>query len=384
MSKRFTPMLAERLSSVGEYYFSKKLREIELLRREGKEIISLGIGSPDMAPHPSVIERLNSESQRPNVHGYQSYRGAAELRQAFAAWYLRKFGVEVDSENEVLPLIGSKEGLMHICMTYLNRGDRVLVPNPGYPTYTSAVRLAGGEEVGYTLSEEMMWQPDLEKLPTDGVRMMIINYPHMPTGAVASLDALRRIVDFCRQHDILLINDNPYCFIRNLTPISIMQVNGAKDIAIELTSLSKSHNMAGWRVGAVIAAKERVDEILRFKSNMDSGMFLPIQAAAATALSLGDEWYVQQNTEYYRREEIGMAIFDALNLTYSKNQAGLFLWGRLPQGRECYVFCDELLYEKGIFLTPGGIFGSAGEQYMRLSLCADCQTLGRVLEIVKG
>ena len=384
MSKSFKPTLAERLSSVGEYYFSKKLREIEELRRDGKQIISLGIGSPDMAPHPSVIARLNSESQRANVHGYQSYRGAAELRQAFAAWYWRKFGVELDAESEVLPLIGSKEGLMHICMTYLNRGDRFLKDTATTEIYTSAVRLAGGEEVGYALSEEMMWQPDLEHLPTEGVRMMIINYPHMPTGAVASLDMLGRIVDFCRQHDILLINDNPYCFIRNATPISIMQVDGAKEVAIELTSLSKSHNMAGWRVGAVIAAKERVDEILRFKSNMDSGMFLPVQAAAATALSLGDEWYVQQNVEYYRREEIGMAIFDALNITYSRNQAGLFLWGRLPQGRECYEFCDALLYEKGVFLTPGGIFGSAGEQYMRLSLCADCQTLRGVLEIVKG
>lgn len=383
MNKEFTPALADRLSSVGEYYFSKKLREIDLLRQEGRQIISLGIGSPDMPPHKAVIERLNNESQRTDVHGYQSYRGTAELRQAFAAWYGRKFGVAIDSEKEVLPLIGSKEGIMHICMTYLNSGDRVLVPNPGYPTYTSAVRLAGGEVVNYELSQESQWQPDLETLPTERVRIMIINYPHMPTGTVASLEQLSKIVEFCRQHNILLVNDNPYCFIRNATPCSIMQVEGARDIAIELTSLSKSHNMAGWRVGAIIANEKRVNEVLRFKSNMDSGMFLPVQAAAATALSLGEEWYQQQNEEYYRREKLGKAIFDALNITYSQQQAGLFLWGRLPQGRNCYEFCDELLYDKGVFLTPGGIFGSAGEAYMRLSLCADCKVLEKVLEIVK-
>lgn len=384
MEQKFSPILAERLSSVGEYYFSRKLREIDELRRSGKEIISLGIGSPDMPPHPSVVERLGCEAQQPNAHGYQSYRGAAELREAFAAWYYRKFGVAVDSISEVLPLIGSKEGLMHICMTYLNRGDRVLVPNPGYPTYTSAVRLAGGEVAYYDLSQHRGWMPDFDTMATESVKMMIINYPHMPTGAVATLSDFERIVAFCRNHNILLVNDNPYCFIRNATPLSLMQVDGAKDIAIELTSLSKSHNMAGWRVGAIIANRERIEEILRFKSNMDSGMFLPVQAAAATALSLGDEWYVQQNAEYLRREEFGKAIFDALHIAYNDNQAGLFLWGRLPEGRECYEFCDELLYEKGIFLTPGGIFGSAGENYMRLSLCADCNTLKRVLEIVKG
>ena len=383
MSNKFQPTLSCRLDGVGEYYFSRKLREIEALRASGKKIISLGIGSPDMPPHPSVMERLAAESAKPNTHGYQSYKGSAELREAFAAWYGRRFGVELDPSSEIMPLIGSKEGIMHIAMTYLNAGDRVLVPNPGYPTYTSAVTLAGGVPTPYSLSAESGWLPDFESIDTSGVKMMIINYPHMPTGATATLESLKSIVDFCRANSILLLNDNPYGFIRNSQPISLLQVEGAKDIAMELNSLSKSHNMAGWRIGMLAAAKERIDEVLRFKSNMDSGMFLPLQLAAATALSLGDEWYEAQNSEYYRREQMGKAIFDALGIVYAQNQAGLFLWGRLPEGENCYDFCDKLLYEKGVFLTPGGIFGSEGERYMRLSLCAPQSLLESVLNIVK-
>ena len=272
---------------------------------------------------------------------------------------------------------------MHISMTYLNAGNKVLVPNPGYPTYTSAVTLAGGVPTPYNLTAESGWLPDFESIDTSGVKMMIINYPHMPTGATATLESLKQIVDFCRANSILLLNDNPYGFIRNAQPVSLLQVEGAKDIAMELNSLSKSHNMAGWRIGMLAAAKERIDEILRFKSNMDSGMFLPLQLAAATALSLGDEWYEAQNSEYYRREQVGKAIFDALGIEYAQNQAGLFLWGRLPEGENCYDFCDKLLYEKGVFLTPGGIFGSEGEKYMRLSLCAPQSVLESVLNIVK-
>ena len=383
MINRFQPTLSSRLDGVGEYYFSKKLREIDNLRKEGKTIISLGIGSPDMAPHPSVIERLAVESAKPNAHGYQSYKGAQELRNAFSGWYGRKFGVELNPDSEIMPLIGSKEGIMHIAMTYLNAGDKVLVPNPGYPTYTSAVTLAGGIPTPYNLTAESGWLPDFESIDTQGVKLMIINYPHMPTGAVATLAELKKIVDFCRANSILLLNDNPYGFIRNSQPISLLQIEDTKDIAMELNSLSKSHNMAGWRIGMLAASEYRITEILRFKSNMDSGMYLPLQLAAATALGLGDEWYEAQNEEYYRREKIGKAIFDALGLEYAENQAGLFLWGRLPEGENCYDFCDKLLYDKGIFLTPGGIFGSEGERYMRLSLCAPQSVLETVLKILK-
>ena len=383
MIKSFQPTLSQRLDGVGEYYFSKKLREIDNMRKEGKTIISLGIGSPDMPPHPSVMARLAEESSKPNTHGYQSYKGAEQLRVAFAEWYGRMFGVELNADSEIMPLIGSKEGIMHIAMTYLNAGDRVLVPNPGYPTYTSAVTLAGGVATPYNLTAESGWLPDFENIDTQSVKLMIINYPHMPTGAVATLEDLAKIVAFCREHSILLLNDNPYGFIRNPHPVSLLQVEGAKDIAMELNSLSKSHNMAGWRVGMLAASEQRITEVLRFKSNMDSGMFLPLQLAAATALGLGQQWYDSQNEEYYRREELGKAIFDVLGLEYADNQAGLFLWGRLPKGQNCYDFCDHLLYEKGIFLTPGGIFGSEGESYMRLSLCAPQQVLENVLEILR-
>ncbi|MBE6193948.1 MAG: aminotransferase class I/II-fold pyridoxal phosphate-dependent enzyme [Rikenellaceae bacterium] len=383
MSKPLEFKLSSRLEGVGEYYFSRKLREIDNLRQQGRTIISLGIGSPDMPPHPTVTERLATESAKTTTHGYQSYKGAVELREAFSAWYSRMFGVELNPATEIMPLIGSKEGIMHICMTYLNAGDKVLVPNPGYPTYTSAVTLAGGVATPYNLNEDNGYLPELENIDPSGVKMMIINYPHMPTGAVASLEELKQIVNFCRESGILLLNDNPYGFIRNAQPVSLLQVEGAKDVAMELNSLSKSHNMAGWRVGMLAASEQRITEVLRFKSNMDSGMFLPLQLAAATALGLGAEWYEELNSVYYRREKIGKQIFDALGIEYAKNQAGLFLWGRLPEGIDCYEFCDKLLYERGVFLTPGAVFGSNGTRYMRLSLCATEEVLLSVLNIVK-
>lgn len=371
--------LADRLGAVSEYYFSRKLREIDEMRRAGADVLSLGVGSPDLPPHPSVVERLASEASKASTHGYQSYRGAAELRNAFSAWYKTRFGVELNPDNEILPLIGSKEGVMHTVMTYISKGDKVLVPNPGYPTYSSAVRLAEGKVVSYSLKEENGYMPELDTLPTEGVKMMVVNYPHMPTGAVASKEELQKIVDWCCKHNILLVNDNPYCFLRNDSPISLLAVEGAMDVAIELNSLSKSHNMAGWRVGMIGGAKERIDEILRFKSNMDSGMFLPLQLAAATALGLGDEWYEEQNKVYRSREALAMQIMDTLGLECRPNQAGLFLWGRIPNGENCYDFCDKLLYEKHIFLTPGGVFGNEGEQYVRISLCASEELLQRVL-----
>ena len=375
--------LATRLSSVGEYYFSRKLREIEEMRRNGANVLSLGIGSPDLPPHPSVVERLSAEAAKATAHGYQSYKGAVELRNAFSEWYRTRFGVELNPESEILPLIGSKEGVMHCVMTYISKGDKVLVPNPGYPTYSSAVRLAEGEVVYYPLKEENNYMPELDTLPTEGVKMMIVNYPHMPTGAVASKEELQRIVDWCHEHHILLINDNPYCFLRNDNPLSLLAIEGAKDVAIELNSLSKSHNMAGWRVGMIGGDKARIDEILRFKSNMDSGMFLPLQLAAATALRLGDEWYAEQNKIYRAREAKGLQIMEALGVECRPHQAGLFLWGRVPNGENCYDFCDRLLYDKHIFITPGGIFGNEGEQYVRISLCASEELLDRVLQRIK-
>ncbi|MBR2351359.1 MAG: aminotransferase class I/II-fold pyridoxal phosphate-dependent enzyme [Alistipes sp.] len=384
MTERFQPQLSSRLSSVGEYYFSRKLREIEDMRRAGADIISLGVGSPDLPPHPSVVERLASEAARASAHGYQSYRGVAELRGALATWYGRYFGVALDAESEILPLIGSKEGVMHTVMTYISKGDKVLVPNPGYPTYASAVRLAEGEVVEYALREESDYVPDIEALPTEGVKMMIINYPHMPTGAVASSEVLQRVVDWCREHHVLLVNDNAYGFLRNEARLSLLAIEGAREVAIELNSLSKSHNMAGWRIGMIGGARGRIDEILRFKSNMDSGMYLPLQLAAATALGLGDEWYEEQNRVYRSREAKGMAIMKALGVECRPNQAGLFLWGMVPDGEDCYSFCDRLLYEKHIFLTPGGVFGSEGERYVRLSLCASEGLLDRVLERINS
>ena len=380
--------LSDRLDGVGEYYFSRKLREIDQMRAAGRRIISLGIGSPDRPPHPSVVERLHEIASLPNTHAYQSYKGAAVLRRAFATWYADRYGVQLDPESEILPLIGSKEGLMHICMTYLRKGDRVLIPNPGYPTYRSAVTLSGGEPKEYRLNSEGDWFPDFEQIEREGlegVKMMILNYPQMPTGAVPTREMFARVVEFAHRHSILLVHDNPYSFVRNAEPLSLLSIEGAKECAIELNSLSKSHNMAGWRIGMIGGRKEWIDQIMRFKSNMDSGQFLPMQEAAATALALGDEWYAELNEEYYAREEYGYRLLDALGCSYRKGQAGLFVWAELPKEFEgdCYAFSDLVLERCGVFVTPGGIFGSEGNRYIRISLCSKREQLVEAIEAIE-
>lgn len=380
--------LSDRLDGVGEYYFSRKLREIDQMRAAGRRIISLGIGSPDRPPHSSVVDRLHEVALRPDTHAYQSYKGAAVLRRAFSAWYADRYGVQLDPESEILPLIGSKEGLMHICMTYLRKGDRVLIPNPGYPTYRSAVTLSGGEPKEYRLNSEGDWFPNFEQIEREGlegVKMMILNYPQMPTGAVPTREMFARVVEFAHRHSILLVHDNPYSFVRNAEPLSLLSVEGAKECAIELNSLSKSHNMAGWRIGMIGGRKEWIDQIMRFKSNMDSGQFLPMQEAAATALALGDEWYAELNEEYYAREEYGYRLLDALGCTYRKDQAGLFIWAELPKEFEgdCYAFSDRVLERCGVFVTPGGIFGSEGNRYIRISLCAKREQLAEAIEAIE-
>lgn len=388
MKEPINIQLSDRLEGVGEYYFSRKLREIDQMRAAGRRIISLGIGSPDRSPHSSVVDRLHEVASRPDTHAYQSYKGAAVLRRAFSAWYAERYGVQLDPESEILPLIGSKEGLMHICMTYLRKGDRVLIPNPGYPTYRSAVTLSGGEPKEYRLNAEGDWFPNFDEIESEGlegVKMMILNYPQMPTGAVPTREMFARVVEFAHRHSILLVHDNPYSFVRNAEPLSLLSIEGAKECAIELNSLSKSHNMAGWRIGMIGGRKEWIDQIMRFKSNMDSGQFLPMQEAAAEALALGNEWYAELNEEYYAREAYGYRLLDALGCSYRKGQAGLFIWAELPAEFEgdCYAFSDRVLERCGVFVTPGGIFGSEGDRYIRISLCAKREQLAEAIEAIE-
>ena len=368
---------SSRLEGIGEYYFSQKLREIDELNKQGKNIINLGIGSPDLPPHPSVIKILQEEAAKPNTHAYQNYKGSPILRNAIAGWYKTWYGVELDSDKEILPLIGSKEGIMHICMTYLNVGDEALIPNPGYPTYTSAVKLSGGNAITYELSEANHWEPDfetLEKSDLSKVKLMWVNYPHMPTGQLPSKSLFEKIIAFGLKHNILICHDNPYSFILNDSPMSMLGVAGAKEVAIELNSLSKSQNMAGWRVGILCGSKERIDEIIRFKSNMDSGMFLPVQLAAATALGLGKEWYDEVNKVYANRREKVYQLLTKINCQFSKKQAGLFVWAKIPEKyRNGFELSDEILYNAKVFITPGGIFGSAGDGYVRVSLCGSIE-----------
>ena len=376
--------VSERLKGIGEYYFSQKLREIEQLNKQGKNIINLGIGSPDLPPHPDVVKILQEESSKPNTHAYQSYKGSPVLRNAIAEFYKNWYHVEVNADTEVLPLIGSKEGIMHICMTYLNNGDEAFIPNPGYPTYSSAVKLAGGKCVEYELKEENNWEPDfneLEKLDLSKVKLMWVNYPEMPTGKPATTQLFEKVVAFGKKHNILICHDNPYSFILNNKPISLLSVDGAKDVAIELNSLSKASNMAGWRVGMMVGAKERIEEVLRFKSNMDSGMFLPVQLAAAKALSLGTEWYEELNSVYTKRREVVYQLLEVLNCSYDKSQVGMFVWAKIPAAyKDGYVLSDEVLYNKNVFITPGGIFGSNGNGYIRISLCAKEEVLQQALQ----
>ena len=385
-------MTAKRLEGIGEYYFSQKLREIDELNRQGRQVINLGIGSPDMPPHPDVIKTLQDESAKPNVHAYQNYKGSPVLRKAIAAWYKTWYAVTLNPDTEILPLIGSKEGIMHICMTYINEGDDVYVPNPGYPTYRSAAKLAGGNIVEYTLEENNNWLPDFEKLEklissskkNQSTRLLFVNYPHMPTGQLPTQSFFEALVAFAKANQLLIVHDNPYSFILNNRPASLLSVEGAKEVAVELNSLSKSQNMAGWRVGMLCGARERIDEVLRFKSNMDSGMFLPVQLAAATALMLGGEWYDSINTMYKNRREKVFALLQLLNCSFSPEQAGMFVWAKIPGSyKDGYALSDEVLYTSNVFITPGGIFGSAGKDYVRVSLCCTEQKIDESINRIK-
>ncbi|MEY4052183.1 MAG: hypothetical protein RIR64_1168 [Bacteroidota bacterium] len=380
---------ANRLEGIGEYYFSTKLREIDELNKAGKGILNLGIGSPDLPPHPEVVQTLHKEAVKENVHGYQSYKGSPLLREAVANWYKKYFNVaDLNPATEILPLLGSKEGIMHICMTYLNEGDQVLIPNPGYPTYTSAVKLAGGTPLYYELTADNSWAPDfenLEKSDLSKVKLMWVNYPHMPTGQRPTKELFEKIVAFGIKHQILICHDNPYAFILNDKPESLLSINRAKEVVIELNSLSKSQNMAGWRVGMLIAAEDRINEILRFKSNMDSGMFLPVQLAAAKALSLDQSWYDSVNKIYTARRGKVFELLDVLKCVYTKQQVGMFVWAKIPSTyKDGYALSDKVLYDANVFITPGGIFGSAGNEYIRVSLCGSIEKFSEAIKRIKA
>ena len=387
---------AKRTESVQEYYFSRKLKEIAQMNAARKEageelVINLGIGSPDGMPPMPAIEALVESASQPGNHAYQSYVGLPEFRAAFAAWYRKWYGVDLDPASEIQPLVGSKEGILLISLAFLDKGDKVLVPDPGYPTYSSASKLVEAEILTYDLKEENGWQPDfeaLEKMDLSGVKIMWTNYPNMPTGAPASEDLYRKLVDFGKKHGILICNDNPYSFILNDTPISIMSQPGAKDCCLELNSLSKAHNMAGWRIGMVAADREIIAQILKVKSQMDSGMFKPLQMAAIKALEQGPEWFSSLNDEYRRRRVLAGEIFDMLGAEYDKNSAGMFLWGKVKEsgdGQKCsgQIVSDRVLYEAGVFITPGFIFGKNGENYIRISLCAKPEVLKQAAERIR-
>jgi len=359
---------ADRLNTVKEYYFSIKLREVRSLINQGKPIINLGIGSPDMSPPQEVINALTNA----NIHGYQNYQGIPEFRQAIAKFYNKHYGVSLNEENEILPLMGSKEGILHISMAFLNSGDEVLIPNPGYPTYASVTKLVQANPVFYNLTEENNWFPDfeaLEKLDLKKVKIMWVNYPHMPTGSTADKELFSKLISFAKENKILIVNDNPYSFILNKNPKSILSVKGAENVAIELNSLSKTFNMAGWRVGMVLGKSKFIDSILKVKSNMDSGMYYGIQQGAITALKMADSWFNKMNEIYLKRRKVVWEICDKLNCGYNKNSTGMFVWAKIPKGKSSNEITDELLYKYDVFITPGTVFGNMGEGYIRFSLC---------------
>lgn len=374
---------AERVNSVQEYYFSKKLKEVAEMNAAGKKVINLGIGSPDLPPSEQTIETLCQHARNANEHGYQPYVGIPELRQAFADWYKTWYQVELDPKSEIQPLIGSKEGILHISLAFLNPGDGVLVPNPGYPTYSSVSKLVQANLIPYELKEELGWQPDfdeLEKMDLSNVKLMWTNYPNMPTGANASMELYQKLVDFGRKHGIIICNDNPYSFILNEHPLSILSIPGAKDICIELNSMSKAHNMPGWRMAMLASNKQFVQWILKVKSNIDSGQFKPMQHAAVEALAAPKAWYDKMNETYRSRRTLAGEIMHTLGCTYDENQVGMFLWGRIPDiysGSE--ELADKVLYEANVFLTPGFIFGSQGNRFIRISLCCNNQMLQEAL-----
>ncbi|MFD1616364.1 pyridoxal phosphate-dependent aminotransferase [Gelatiniphilus marinus] len=370
--------VANRLHTVEEYYFSKKLREVNLLIANGKPIVNLGIGSPDLQPPQKVVDALTEGLLSPNAHKYQSYQGLPELREAMAWFYKTHFSVNLSAHTEVLPLMGSKEGIMHISMAYLNEGDEVLIPNPGYPTYQSVTKLVGAKPVFYELDATNNWLPDLKALEqTDlsQVKLMWVNYPHMPTGAQPTKYLFEELVAFAKRNNILIVNDNPYSFILNNSPKSILSVKGAKDVCLELNSLSKTFNMAGWRVGMLVGNNEHINHVLKVKSNMDSGMFYGIQKGAIEALKCSKMWFSALNSVYKQRRDLIWQLADALNCTYDKNATGLFVWAKLPEHVKAEEFIDLILKENHIFITPGTIFGSQGEGYIRFSLCASNEIL---------
>ncbi len=378
---------SRRVMQIKEYYFSKKLREVAMLNKQGLDIISLGIGGPDLPPHKKVIDTLCAVAKKNDAHGYQPYVGLPELRKAYSDWYYRWYGVQLDSEYEIQPLIGSKEGILHTTLAFVNPGDGVLVPNPGYPTYTSVSKLAEAKIYTYNLTEENGWYPnfdELENLPLDEIKLMWVNYPNMPTGTPATIELFEQLVAFGKKHNIVIVNDNPYSFILNDKPISILSVEGAKNIAIEMNSLSKSHNMAGWRMGMLASNRQFIEWILKVKSNIDSGQFKPSMEAAVEALGCDKEWYEILNKVYAERRKIAERIMEALGCEFDTSQKGLFLWGKIPQTAESSEkFADKILYEARVFLTPGFIFGSNGERYIRISLCAKEDKMEEALSRIK-
>ena len=382
---KITP--ADRVGSIQEYYFSKKLKEVAEMNAQGKNVISLGIGSPDLPPSDETIETLCAHAHQANEHGYQPHIGIPELRQGFADWYKQWYGVELDPKSEIQPLIGSKEGILHISLAFLNPGDGVLIPNPGYPTYSSVSKLVGAKLIYYDLLEDKGWQPDfdaLEQMDLSGVKMMWTNYPNMPTGGNATPELYERIVDFGRRHGILICNDNPYSFILNEHPLSILAVPGAKETCIELNSMSKAHNMPGWRMAMLASNAQFVQWILKVNSNIESGQFKPMQYAAAKALQADKSWYDGMNRVYRSRRDLAGQIMKALGCTYDEQQVGMFLWGRIPDSAEsAEAIANKVLYEARVFLTPGFIFGSRGERYIRISLCCKNEALQEALNRVK-
>ncbi|WP_281846999.1 pyridoxal phosphate-dependent aminotransferase [Olleya namhaensis] len=370
--------VADRLHSVEEYYFSKKLKEVNALKAAGKPIINLGIGSPDLQPSKQVVTALTAGLLDANAHKYQSYQGLPEFRQAIADFYKAHYNVSINPDAEVLPLMGSKEGIMHISMAFLNEGDSVLIPNPGYPTYAAVTKLVQANPITYNLDQSNNWLPNLEEIETldlSNVKIMWTSYPHMPTGAKASKTDLKKLVDFAKKHDILLVNDNPYSFILNNNPLSILNVEGAKDVCLELNSLSKTFNMAGWRIGMVLGSPKHINAILKVKSNMDSGMFYGIQKGAIAALNSQQDWFDSLNTVYTTRRELVWQLADKLNCTYDKEASGLFVWAKAPEGYKSETFIDALLHDKSLFITPGTVFGTQGEGYVRFSLCATVEQI---------
>jgi LL-diaminopimelate aminotransferase len=379
---------AKRIQNVEEYYFSKKLAEVRGLDTPELRVINLGIGSPDLAPSADTIEALNVSAKNPAHHGYQNYKGIPQLRQAIADFYSKTYSVALNPETEILPLMGSKEGIMHISMAFVNEGEEVLIPNPGYPTYSSVSNLVGARMVPYEMKEELNWGIDIDALKRKDlskVKVMWINFPHMPTGRIASREELKELVDLAKKNNFLLVNDNPYSLILNDSPQSILSIEGASDVALELNSLSKSHNMAGWRIGWVAGKKELIDAVLKVKSNMDSGMFLGLQHAAVEALKSGSDWFKSQNEIYRKRQEAAAAILNELGCLFSRKQSGLFMWAKAPEAiADVEKWIDEILYGTKVFITPGFIFGDAGKRFIRISLCATEEKLKEALGRIKN